>query len=116
MLIASIDTPVLAVEFSYVFSFPLLNVKCVMGVNFLQDGNREICDVVISLGEVLASGLADVTILNISDVLLHPCPKYTFCFPDILHAATSLEAGYYIYNPGGLAVNRSIDVNSDSSN
>ena len=32
-----------------------------MGVNFLQDGNREICDVVISLGEVLASGLADVT-------------------------------------------------------
>ena len=70
----------------------------------------------ISLGEVLASGLADVTVLNISDVLLHPCPKFSFCFSDILHAATSLEAGHNINNPGGLAVNRSIDVHSYSSN
>ena len=102
MLIASIYTPVLAVEFSYPFSFPFLDVKCVMGVNFLQDGNREICDVVISLGEVLSCGLADISILNISNMFLYPCPKFTFCFPHILHAATSLEAGHYIDHPGTL--------------
>lgn len=96
MLIDSINTPVFAIEFSYPFSFPLLNIECVMGVHFLQDGKRKICDVVISLGEVLASGLADIAILNISNMFLCPCPKFTFCFPHILHAATSLEAGYYI--------------------
>ena len=64
-----------AVEFSDPLPLPLFNIKCTFCLHLLQDGNREISDVVISLGEVLASGLADVTVLNVSDMLLYPCPK-----------------------------------------
>ena len=39
-------TTVLAVKLSYPFCFSLLNIECVTGVNFLQDGNRELSDVV----------------------------------------------------------------------
>ena len=105
-----------AVEFSDPLPLPLFNIKCIFCLHLLQDGNREISDVVISLGEVLASGLADVTVLNVSDVLLYPCPKFTFCFTHILHAATSLEAGHHINHPGGLAINWSININNNSCN
>ena len=38
----------LAVKLSYPFCFSLLNIECVTGVNFLQDGNRGLGDVVIT--------------------------------------------------------------------
>ena len=66
MLVASIDPPVLAIKFLDPLSFPLFDVQCVTSFNFLQDGNREIFDAMISLGEVLACGSADITILDFS--------------------------------------------------
>ena len=116
LLIASINSPVLAVKFSDPLSLPFFDVKCVFCLHFLQDGNREISDVVISLGEVLASGLADVTILNVSYMFLDPGPKFTLCLTYILHAATSLEAGHNINHPGGLAINWSINMHNNSCN
>ena len=115
MSVASINTPKFAVKFSDPFSFPLLNIECVVGVDFFQDGNREVSDVVTSLAEVLASGLADITSLNIPDVLLHSSPKFPFCFTYVLHLASSLETGYNIDHPGSAAVNRSVDVDNYSS-
>ena len=70
----------------------------------------------VTLAEVLTSRLADVTVLNISDVLLNSGPEFPFCFPNILHLASSLETGHNIYNPGRTAVNWSINMNNDSSN
>ena len=49
-----------------------------------------------SLGEVLASGLADISILNVSDVFSNPGPEFPFCFTYVLHAATSFEASHYM--------------------
>ena len=115
MLIASIDASVFAVEFFDPFSFPLFDVQCVTSFNFLQDGNWEICDVMISLGEVLACGLADITIFDIPNMLFNPSPEFPFCFPHILHAATSFQAGHYIYHPGSTAVHGSINVYNNSS-
>ena len=71
-----------AVKLSYPFCFSLLHVECVTGVNFLLDGNREVSDVVITLTEVLASGLADITVLNVSDVLFNSSPEFPFFFMD----------------------------------
>ena len=116
MSVAPINTPKFAVKFSDPFSFPLLNIECVVGVDFFQDGNREVSDVVTSLAEVLASGLADITSLNIPDMFFHSSPKFPFCFTHILHIASSLETGYNIDHPGSTAVNRSIDVNNSSGN
>ena len=72
----------LAVKLSYPFCFSLLNIECVTGVNFLQDGNRGLSDVVITLTEVLASGLADITVLNVSDVLFNSSPEFPLFFTD----------------------------------
>ena len=106
----------LAIELANPFPFSLLNIQCVTGVDFFQDGNGEVSDVVITLAEVLTSCLADVTILNVSDVLLDSCPKFPFCFSYILHLATSLVTCHNIYNPGRTAVNWSIYMNNYSSN
>ena len=72
----------LAVKLSYPFCFSLLNIECVTGVNFLQDGNREVSDVVITLTELLASDLADITVLNVSDVLFNSSPEFPLFFTD----------------------------------
>ena len=44
LLIASINSPVLAVKFSDPFYLPFFYVKCIFCLHFLQDGNREISD------------------------------------------------------------------------
>ena len=116
MSVAPVDSPEFAVKLSDPFPFPFLNIECVFCVDFFQDGNRKVSDVVTALAEVLASGLAGVTILNIPDMFFHSSSKFPFCFAHILHIASSLETGYNIDHPGGTAVNRSIDVHSYSSN
>ena len=70
----------------------------------------------ISLGEMVASGLADITIFNVSNMFFNPGPEFPFGFSYILHAATSFEAGHYIYHPGSVAVNWSVDIYNNSSN
>ena len=116
MLIASVDSPVLAIKFSNPFPLSLLNIECVTSIDFFQDGNGKVSDVVVTLTEVMASGLADITVLNVSNMFLHSCPKFPFCFPHILHLATSLETSHNIDHPGSAAVNRSVDVNYSSCN
>ena len=116
MSIAPIDSPEFAVKFPNPFSFPLLNIECVFGVDFFQDGNGEVSDVMTTLAEMLASCLADVSILNVPDVLLHSSPKFPFCFSHVLHLASSLETGHNINDPGSAAVNRSVDIDNNSSN
>ena len=43
--VAPIDTPEFAVKFPNPLSFPLLDIECVCGVDFFQDGNGEVSDV-----------------------------------------------------------------------
>ena len=66
MLIASVDASKLAVEFANPFPLSLLDIECVTSIDFFQDGNGKVSDVVVTLTEVLASGLADITIFNVS--------------------------------------------------
>ena len=83
LLIASVDASKLAVEFANPFPLSLLDIECVASIDFFQDGNGEVSDVVVTLTEVMASGLADITVLNVSNMFLHSCPKFPFCFPHI---------------------------------
>ena len=61
--IAPVDSPEFAVKLSDPFPFPFLDIECVFCVDFFQDGNWKVSDVVTTLAEMLAS----VTILNIPD-------------------------------------------------
>ena len=85
MLIASVDASKLAVEFANPFPLSLLDIECVTSIDFFQDGNGKVSDVVVTLTEVLASGLADITIFNVSDVLFYSGPKFPFRRSYILH-------------------------------
>ena len=86
--VAPIDTPEFAVKFPNPLSFPLLDIECVCGVDFFQDGNGEVSDVMTTLAEMLASCLADVSIFDIPDMFLHSSPKFPFCFSHILQLAS----------------------------
>ena len=59
---------VLAIKFSNPFPLSLLDIECVVSIDFFQDGNGKVIDVVITLTEVMDSGLADSTVLNVSKV------------------------------------------------
>ena len=73
MLIASVDASKLAVEFANPFPLSLLDIEC--SIDLFQDGTGEVSDVVVTLTEVMASGLADITVLNVSNMFPHSCPK-----------------------------------------
>ena len=93
MLIASVYTLVFALKFVYPFPLSFFNIECVTGVDFLQDGNGEVSDVEVTLA------VAWLTLL------LNSNPEFLFCFPNILHLASSLETGHNINYPGRTAVN-----------